>query len=875
MTLSYKSGPVFSNISMIKRALHQSAKKSLSQYEITRFLANHWGQIAFEDAEQLVNLALHAKLSHFKEADETGLWSIKYQEQSDLEHIYEYLKASNRLLTGKQLLKRAKKMRGDQLLGQLMSDLRFSSVQFNGDEYWLLSECEFVNDLIYNHMQNSRFSKLSLSDVSELLLNEYELREGQSIFAPEIDPRFRLIGASVLIEVQEQTIDEDADIPVEIKEEVARSSLLLCKYLKSVVRASAKDVAVKILGVRAYDKMLGFYCRSINEFFETLDGFKQDSHGAWLFGAEGKDLPDIIFPPSWKYAVYNSFPDINFIHQQGDLSVLQHDSQAIQKFSEVKNRIGKVTRYLSYYERVKGYLRLPNEWDVFLDERIGRVRVVCREVEYLWSFRNEQHGRFFYGGGVMDCFFDHGVEVGREITMQYQPESNGIKLDLGGLSEQFASEQSRYLDIGLLVEESRSVNKSFFVLMCEVLASYPSGMHWVRLYEKVNAVRSASRNTITQLLSRNPCFEVVTGRKGYWHLNSSKLSRFFLDEEGNQHDKDENNSGYLSPIIEVRDNSRKSMYVIPMLQHWDNFNSWANKQKNMKFETIQFFSKSEAHQADLVVKAYAKMLCKLAFNRNMYSVDHMDLIQEGFFGLSRAVELFSVDEKVPFGQYAKTHVLSRMLRKQLDSRTLVRFPIHVWEQIRNLELDENAAMQQCIKSTELYSVDSEIHKLQILARWKNVDYISFEQYWSYLSENIDNESEPEWTFRELLDEKTLLVYASDSGESDEILLRKLENSCDIQEQDSEQFWDLNNAEYLAYTHDLQEKISRIFAILKEREIYVLERRFGLNGHLESTLEEIAINLECTRERVRQIEGKALKKLLKYARKSELDEYLIS
>ena len=87
-------------------------------------------------------------------------------------------------------------MKGEQLLGQLMSDLRFSSVQINGDEYWLLSECEFANDLIYNYMQSGGFSKLPLSDIPKLLLEEYELEEQQYRFAPEIDQRFHLFVAA-------------------------------------------------------------------------------------------------------------------------------------------------------------------------------------------------------------------------------------------------------------------------------------------------------------------------------------------------------------------------------------------------------------------------------------------------------------------------------------------------------------------------------------------------------------------------------------------------------------------------------------------------------------------------------------------------------
>lgn len=885
MTGFQKSGPVYSNISMIKRALHQSRDKALPLYEIVLYLANHWDRIAFAEAENFVDLALKAKMSHFEEDATTGLWTIKQREQSDLDTLYRYMRNQFRLFTVAQLSKKSNHKDRRELLVQLMSDIRFSSLQFGGEEFWMLSEWEFANDLLYGFMQQNRRSAMPIFEVPDALHAQYSLDRESFIFAPEIDPRFRVFGDHVQIELTEsgdEVENQEKDIPPEIREEVARSSILICKYLNRIKRADAKNIAINILGVKAYDVMFPNYCKAIHEFLKSMKEYEMDRDECWCHVETFENPGESEIFQFWRYAVYNSVPDV-VVSDSTDVPIQFSNPATVHTQKEPAAAVDTsspraYSRCLTYYERIKGYLRMTRSWGSFFEGESGRIRILHDQLEYWWSWRTEAGNYFFYGSGVMDFYFDNELEAGRELTMELSLDARNVEVKIGRLNPLFASEQARYLDIGLLVEESKRVKKSFFVLMCDMLASHPSGMHWVRLFEKVNAIRTASRNTISQLLTRNECFVSIENRKGYWKLDVAKLSSCYTNEAGQANTAE----------LELREVPKGSeMPDIPSIQsrpkrktgherfptHWEAFSTWALRQKSLRYETIRSLALSESDFMKLVTVSYSKLLCKLASNRESYSFDKMDLVQEGFWGLIRAVELYSPDQGVPFGHYAKRHALARMLRAYLDHRTLVRIPIHMWDSIKRFELGENKRLQQQAEDFISRESEQESTIIKSYAMQKNIDYLSFEQYWAFVSVVGERECDPPWIHLEGLDEQSLKVVSSDTVYSDDELLEQLDSFCDIMEANSERLWVKETTEYLVHYGDLKKNLDEILGLLKDKERFVIERRFGLANHHEHTLEELGGKLGCTRERVRQIERKALDRLLVHAKKKDLYNYL--
>jgi RNA polymerase primary sigma factor len=319
----------------------------------------------------------------------------------------------------------------------------------------------------------------------------------------------------------------------------------------------------------------------------------------------------------------------------------------------------------------------------------------------------------------------------------------------------------------------------------------------------------------------------------------------------------------------IHPKGRKNVKDLPDL--WDKFNIWSLKQKEFRFETAKTMATSDQHLVEMLCRAYAKLLCKVASSRGTYSV--MDLVQEGYFGLTRAMELYAMDEGVPFGHYAKRHILSRILRKLLDGRTLIRFPIPLWEQIREFEDKSNKNMQEHGTMPNPAKVEIKEQQLGMYSKWKNMDFLSFEQYWTYLSETRFRKCEPSWVHMELLDEQSLKMYYHDLNYTNDELQEQLESICDIVEEESDAFWNSHSTDRCILMADLHDKIQEIMQFISKKEKSVIEKRFDLNQEQECTLEELAKELGCTRERVRQIERKALEKLLVPAKRRHLEEYL--
>ncbi|GAY78692.1 hypothetical protein NBRC111894_4246 [Sporolactobacillus inulinus] len=111
-----KSGPVYSNVSLIKRSLFQSKNGKLPYHDIILYLRKIWNKNSIEDIDYLVDIALHARKSYFKE-DENGLWKVKQKIENLLDPIEIYAKQILSPFTIKETYK---------LLGNLISQQDYS-----------------------------------------------------------------------------------------------------------------------------------------------------------------------------------------------------------------------------------------------------------------------------------------------------------------------------------------------------------------------------------------------------------------------------------------------------------------------------------------------------------------------------------------------------------------------------------------------------------------------------------------------------------------------------------------------------------------------------------------------------------------------------
>ena len=234
-----------------------------------------------------------------------------------------------------------------------------------------------------------------------------------------------------------------------------------------------------------------------------------------------------------------------------------------------------------------------------------------------------------------------------------------------------------------------------------------------------------------------------------------------------------------------------------------------------------------------LIKANTRLVVSVAKRYMGRGVPFLDLIQEGNLGLMKAVEKYDYHRGFRFSTYATWWIRQTITRSIADQGRTIRVPVHMVDRIR-----------------QLYKVSHEME--QTLGRVPNA---------KELSEKLEVPTDKvEW-----------MLQVS-------WLPLSLESPINEDEEDSElgQFVEdqlTPTPIESTYSKLLREKIEEVLDSLPPREARILKLRFGLeNGH-NYTLEEVGEKFGLTRERIRQIESKALRRLRHPRRSRQLREYL--
>ncbi len=235
---------------------------------------------------------------------------------------------------------------------------------------------------------------------------------------------------------------------------------------------------------------------------------------------------------------------------------------------------------------------------------------------------------------------------------------------------------------------------------------------------------------------------------------------------------------------------------------------------------------------DHLVKANTRLVVSIAKRYMGQGVPFLDLIQEGNLGLLKAVEKFDFKRGFKFSTYATWWIRQAITRAIADQGRTIRVPVHVGDRIR-----------------EMYKVSRSLE--QDLGREPTSEEIAHDM-------NLPPKKVA-WLLR--VSRRTVSLEKPVGEEEDSELGNFIEDESSPTPAES------------AYHTLLQEKLEEVLATLTPREARILRLRYGLhNGH-SHTLEEVGRKFGLTRERIRQIEVEALRRLRHPRRSRQLKDYL--